>query len=388
MTDITLHTKSKSMVTCVSNTFIDEYMADANGEFVKIYLYLLRCINTAESFSVSRMADKFDHTEKDIKRALKYWEKKHLLQLEYNSKEQLTGICLCEPVSAVAEASEQVMKSKAADEAHPVSAIDGTNATMHTTSVTVSAPSKEVPADTTASAVKAASAAVSTVDIRPSYTKDQILSFQNDEASSDLLFIIERYIGHPLSIKDYETILYWSDELKFSADLIEYLVESCVDNGHKSIRYMDKIALSWSASSIRTVEDARRSSSAYKQTHYGVMKAFGISGRKLAEYELELVDKWTSQFGFTLDIISEACKRTLQATNQPSFQYADTILENWHKCNIHHLDDIAVLDSAYKKSKASASRNVTVNKTAANRFNNFSQRTYNFEQLEKQLLNN
>ena len=280
MTDITLHTKSKSMVTCVSNTFIDEYMADANGEFVKIYLYLLRCINTAESFSVSRMADKFDHTEKDIKRALKYWEKKHLLQLEYNSKEQLTGICLCEPVSAVAEASEQVMKSKAADEAHPVSAIDGTNATMHTTSVTVSAPSKEVPADTTASAVKAASAAVSTVDIRPSYTKDQILSFQNDEASSDLLFIIERYIGHPLSIKDYETILYWSDELKFSADLIEYLVESCVDNGHKSIRYMDKIALSWSASSIRTVEDARRSSSAYKQTHYGVMKAFGISGRK------------------------------------------------------------------------------------------------------------
>ena len=224
--------------------------------------------------------------------------------------------------------------------------------------------------------------------IRPSYTKDQILSFQNDEASSDLLFIIERYIGHPLSIKDYETILYWSDELKFSTDLIEYLVESCVDNGHKSIRYMDKIALSWSASSIRTAEDARRSSSAYKQTHYGVMKAFGISGRKLAEYELELVDKWTSQFGFTLDIISEACKRTLQATNQPSFQYADTILENWHKCNIHHLEDIAILDTAYKKSKASSSRNVTVNKTAANRFNNFSQRTYNFEQLEKQLLNN
>ena len=78
MTDITLHTKSKSTVTCVSNTFIDEYMADANGEFVKIYLYLLRCINAAENFSISKMADKFDHTEKDIKRALKYWEKKHL----------------------------------------------------------------------------------------------------------------------------------------------------------------------------------------------------------------------------------------------------------------------------------------------------------------------
>lgn len=54
MTDITLHTKSKSTVTCVSNTFIDEYMADANGEFVKIYLYLLRCINAAENFPFLR----------------------------------------------------------------------------------------------------------------------------------------------------------------------------------------------------------------------------------------------------------------------------------------------------------------------------------------------
>lgn len=56
------------------------------------------------------MADKFDHTEKDIKRALKYWEKKHLLQLEYNSGEQLTGICLCEPVSAVTQDSEHAEK--------------------------------------------------------------------------------------------------------------------------------------------------------------------------------------------------------------------------------------------------------------------------------------
>ena len=340
MTDITLHTKSKSTVTCVSNTFIDEYMADANGEFVKIYLYLLRCINAAENFSISKMADKFDHTEKDIKRALKYWEKKHLLQLEYNSSEQLTGICLCEPVSAVTQDSEHTEKPKEA----------------------------------------------SSVDIRPSYTKDQILSFQNDEASSDLLFIIERYIGHPLSIKDYETILYWSDELKFSADLIEYLVESCVDNGHKSIRYMDKIALSWSASSIRTAEDARRSSSAYKQTHYGVMKAFGISGRKLAEYELELVDKWTGQFGFTLDIISEACKRTLQATNQPSFQYADKILQRWKKNKVTSLSDVRRLDQEREEEQQQKQAMKKQDTPQGNRFNNFAQRGYDYTALEKQLL--
>ena len=98
--------------------------------------------------------------------------------------------------------------------------------------------------------------------------------------------------------------------------------------------------------------------------------------------------RWLNDYAFSLEVILEACNRTISQIHQPSFQYADTILENWHKCNIHHLEDIAILDTAYKKSKASSSRNVTVNKTAANRFNNFSQRTYNFEQLEKQLLNN
>ena len=77
MSMITLHNTSHPEVTILSNTFIDNYMPEANGEFVKIYLYLLRCINAAENFSISKMADKFDHTEKDIKRALKYWEKKH-----------------------------------------------------------------------------------------------------------------------------------------------------------------------------------------------------------------------------------------------------------------------------------------------------------------------
>ena len=42
MANITLHSDSQTSATSVSNIFIDEYMSDANGEFVKIYLYLLR----------------------------------------------------------------------------------------------------------------------------------------------------------------------------------------------------------------------------------------------------------------------------------------------------------------------------------------------------------
>ena len=66
MAKILIHSDSASSATSVSNIFIDEYMSDANGEFVKIYLYLLRQLNAPDAaFSISAMADKFEHTEKE-----------------------------------------------------------------------------------------------------------------------------------------------------------------------------------------------------------------------------------------------------------------------------------------------------------------------------------
>ena len=57
MAKILIHSDSASSATSVSNIFIDEYMSDANGEFVKIYLYLLRLMNAPDSaFSISSIA--------------------------------------------------------------------------------------------------------------------------------------------------------------------------------------------------------------------------------------------------------------------------------------------------------------------------------------------
>ena len=59
-------------VTVVSNEFIDNYMARANGEYVKVYLYILR--NGGRADSVADIADALNHTEADVRRALVYWE--------------------------------------------------------------------------------------------------------------------------------------------------------------------------------------------------------------------------------------------------------------------------------------------------------------------------
>lgn len=339
MAKITLHNNNTS-ATYVSNHFIDNYMTSANGEYVKIYLYLLRCMNSTDcSFSISSAADKFENTEKDIRRALKYWEKMKLLRLEYDTEKKISGIHFLNsessPVNEPAPFPAPTVKAEAPKE-----------------------PQKR------------------------SYTATEMAVFQEKEDIRELLFVTEHYLKRPLTPTDMNTILFWYDELHFSADLIEYLIEYCIGKGHTSMRYMDKVAISWQKEGISTVEHAKQSSSSYSQLHFSVMRALGISGRNLISSETEYINKWSKNLGFSQEIIGEACRRTIAATHQPSFEYTDSILARWHQQGVQNISDITRLDAAFQKSKTS----VASVKVATNKFNNFSQRTYDYDKLEQQLL--
>lgn len=350
MAKITLHSDTQNSVTSVSNTFIDEYMSDANGEFVKIYLYLLRLMNAPDaSFSISSIADKFEHTEKDIKRALSYWERMELLRLEYDNDKNLTGIHMLD------SASRKKDKSSEDDSVQPEKVIASVEV-----SVTAEPPKKK------------------------SYSADDIKGFRQNEAVAELFFITERYLNRTLSANDINTILYLYDVLGFSTDLIEYLVEYCVSKGHTSIRYIEKVALAWSDDNISTVSDAKQAASLHSQSYFMVIKALGISGRNLVPSETSLIEKWKSEYGFTNELIEEACKRTISTIHQPSFEYTDSILTNWHKKQIKNLAEVSKLDAEHQSRKKAATATATT--ASKNKFNNFSQRSYDYDQLEKMLL--
>ena len=96
MNNLVLTTQYDTNATLVSNIFIDKYMPDANGEFVKIYIYILRSISDATvNVSISGMADIFNQTEADVIRALKYWGKQNVIQLSYDNSHNISGITLC-----------------------------------------------------------------------------------------------------------------------------------------------------------------------------------------------------------------------------------------------------------------------------------------------------
>ncbi len=387
MADIVLGSVFGKNATIVSNRFIDEYMADANGEYVKIYLYLLRCMNSPqESISISKIADKFDHTEKDIKRALRYWEKAKLLHLEFDESEHLTGIYFIDSTG---------MKDALAEEKRETSF--ATRKRAESPSVSKETPGQHYDADISGDNFKQCYTADTTKEniggcygagaakesLGQRYSADDLKKFQDEEAVQELLFVTEHYFGRSLTRTEMDTILYWYDALQFHPDLIEYLIEYCTQNNHKSVRYMNKVALSWKENGIVSVKQAKQQVRSHSKTYCAVRKAFGISGRSFAESEASLLDKWIREYHFSDEMICDACNRTMQSIHQPSFEYADTILTSWYENQAFDQKAVAALDNAFQKSR-SISKQKT--RTVQNKFNNFTARTYNYDQLEQQLL--
>lgn len=311
--------------TIVENEFIDVYMASANGEYVKVYLLLLRHLYDPRlDLTISSLADRLDCTEKDIIRALHYWSEAKLLTIDYDASGAICGLSLGK-TTTTSISREEITQA-------PANKSSGTKSSL------------------------------------------------SPEDLQQLLFVTEQYMGRPLSVSDIQKIYYFIEELHMSLDLIEYLIEYCVENNHKSIHYIESVAVAWAEAGITTVSGAKEHSSFYNKNCFAILNAFGIRGRNPAPFELEYIKKWTGEYGFTLDVVLEACNRTIANAHKPDFKYTDSILSNWFVNNVHHLSDISRLDLAHQKKKKP--------KPVTNsRFQNFEGRSYDMSSLEEQLLN-
>ena len=331
MKTLTLTNQAKKTVTVLENEFIDRYMPKANGEYVKVYLMLLRHLDESASLPApSRLADLLECTEKDILRAFKYWEGQGLLESEEEAPDR--------------SLQAEVSPSEASLTVAPVS---GTDKSVNTR------------------------------------------KHGNRKEFKELLFVAEQYLGKTLSATDINAITYFYETLQMSADLIEYLIEYCVENGHKSIHYIQKVALSWHSQDIRTAEQAKTNSVLYNKNCYSILNAYGIKGRAPAASEIAYIRKWHEEYAFSLEIILEACDRTMNMIHQPNFEYTDSILKNWYKKNVHTLEDVSVLDAAFTRAKADKARQQTTQPSkpsGRNKFNNFENRSYDMNDLERRLI--
>lgn len=360
MSKFSVYRDIDSGCTYVSNQFIDDYLTDANAAQIKVYLYLLRM--TCKATSISDMADKFNYTEKDICRALKYWEKNGLLGINYDLDGSVVGVLLFSSPAGMANQAPVIPAQSFVPVSVPF------NMPQTNSAPNYSAVPKE-------SLMPKQEKVATTEFVKPAYSLDDLKAFKEQEETSELIFIAEQYLGKTLSPSDIRSLLFITDVLGFSSDLIDYLLTYCVDKDKKSFRYIETVAIKWAEEGITTPDEAKAISGRYDKSVYTVMRALGKDNAP-TDKEAGYVKRWTNEFGFSTDIILEACERCVMSTDKNRFAYTDSILKNWRQSGVTTTKDIKNADAKRQPAKKSTTT-----------FHQFDMKhNYDFDEMEAALL--
>lgn len=473
--------KLEPSMTMVPNQFIDNYMIHANGEWVKIYLFLLRYPQMLEDEDiVKKLADAFCNTESDVKRALEYWKKQGVLvceetavqppeaeyvvtaeqmslddyfpggMMQQQSVPQLEGKTRRTLASEVRPKSRRAAvpampeprrilvsqstpqrramlpaglstgiatgvsqpkskRSRQTGAVEPVLAASMNASMGRSTEVEMTMPvakqmsMEDRPSLRRAEVVSKPSRILSedeisgpileipeeTVVAVPEELGQDISKLEQDEEFVQLVYVVQQYRKKPLTPMECETFAYLYENLQISAELLEYVAEYCVQEGHSSVRYMETVALNWHEKGIKTIQEAKAYSEGFGKNCFAVMKALGQGNRAPATAEKKLIEKWFKDYGFPREIVLEACSRTILTIHSPSFDYVDKILQAWHKGKVHSLKDIEALDKKRKGSRESReTKRTESNSNPKNRFHNFEQHDYDYDDMMWKMIQN
>lgn len=319
--------KNKSLgFTPVSNVFIEKYMPQARGEFIKIYLLMLKHNISGElGVSSSILASSLNLLESDIMNALNYWSDIGVINLIQIDKMGNFNVEFIDLVDEPAKSQKQI---------DLLEALDSSN-------------------------------------------------------TKDMLKDIEMLLARPLSPNEMSLYLNWQKEFGFSSELILILMEYCISKGKSDPRYIEKVALSWHDLKITTIEQAQSLIKKTEDKWLNIRKILtylGINNSDIMKPQQDLIEKWLLIYKFPNEIILKACDICFERLNRADFKYIDGILTNWNKNNIKTLEDIALKDAKNIKNTKYQKSYSNNNEKSPLKFNNFEAREYDYDSLEKKLL--
>lgn len=426
MDHILLCTNHIPPITTIYNSFIEDYMPAANGSYVKVYLYIAKCLQAKESnFSISSLADQLENTEKDILRALMYWEKKGLMSL---NRDKATGEILgLEMLIPFAERDFDTYENTAKESAASLgvdsdlsetgalnrrnsdfsetSALDRRNSDLSETGAldrrnsdfsetdaantsTYESSGTDAPSNVNSDVHRASnsaqennSSAVKPIQVPP----EQIQELSANEDFVWVCNVVESYLERPMKPTEIQLITYLYGTLHFSRELILHLYDYCISMGKTACNYIQTVALSWHEQGIKTPEQAQNASVRYLASYNAVSKALGL-GRGLAEIEKKYVDHWQNDWNMDLSVILEACNRTVLKLHHADFKYTEGILSHWNEQNVRTLQGVEQSDLHYaqtKEQKEKKKPSTSGKQTPRNQFQNFKQRDVSSEELQE-----
>ena len=337
--------------------------------FIFICCALLTINDIADELTTERIADKFNMLESDVIRALNYWAEQNLITLSYNSQNEISGITL-----------ESILRNRYI--------VKGITSTETNLLASASGQSESIPVPESTGHV---------IPAKRKYTPREILDFADNDTFNDVQLLAQTYLGRPLSSNDINSILYMIDGLCFDADFIEYIMDACIRDGFNSLSSIEKRAVEYAKKDINSIEEAKADKKFREGISKSIYKIFGQAPTVPVRKEIAYIAKWTDTYGFTDEIIIEACNRTMAHMHSGNlFNYTDGILTRWYTNNVKDMSDIEKLDKLHSEEMSKTFQknipfaNAKFSKTpkAAPKKQTFDQRTYDYKDLERKLIAN
>lgn len=255
--------------TDIPDIFFSEYLSQANGDYIKVYLYMLFLSKYDKDIKVNDLSKKLVLPLKTIQDAIKYWEEEGVITKKstgyiINNLQEIELNKLYKPKTALS--ADQIQKS--AESQQRAKAIDHIN---------------------------------------------------------------NKYFSGLMPTTWYPDIELWFKKYSFDEEVMIALFGYCFDRSALHKAYIQRVAESWYKNNIKTFNDL--DTYYEKQEKVNVLantisKKLGLN-RLLSEYEYAYVEKWNVDYGYNFDIIEIALKKTTSKAN-PNFDYLNKLLSDWH----------------------------------------------------------
>lgn len=265
--------------TSVENIFINEYMAEAPGDFVKVYLFALMYADYDMLMSNDTIAKQLNLADEDVLKAWSYWESLGIIKKHYDKPGdkfhyQVEFLNLKERVYG------KKNRNKRSDSAIP----------------------------------------------------PNLKGILEDQALKELYSDIERITGRLFEGKEPSEILSWINDYNITPEVIKFAYSYCMKKkNHSNSKYVAAIVKEWAGRGLKTAEQVQEYLEETDNRHYQykrILRALGFM-RNPTEEEKRIIDSWFDGMGFGIDRILEACKKTSGISN-PNINYINSVLKAWN----------------------------------------------------------
>lgn len=296
--------------TQLPDIFFTEYLSQTNGDYIKVYLCMIFLSKYGKDIKINDLSKKLQLDFKTIQDAIKYWE-----DLEVVTK-KTTGY---------------IINNLQEIELHK----------LYKPKVALSAEALKENA-------------------------------QNQYRSKAIETINNEFFQGIMSPSWYSDIDLWFKKYNFDEEVMIALFRYCFNRSALHRNYIQTVADGWHKNNIQTFNDLDRYYEKQEKLNIlckSIIKKLGYT-RQLTQYEQAYVQKWSVDYGFSLEIIEIALKKTTSKSN-PNFDYLDKLLTDWHDRNFKTVSEIQNFLTNLKQKKQDVKQ--LEKKTG---YQNYNQRTY------------